>query len=81
MLSQSDYNKISAINRRNEWGFTRNQLTKIGREYHKAHENGDQHRMEWIEERLTDCNFHTACKCLKNKDFAGYKKEVERCFA
>ena len=81
MLSNKDYNKISAINRRNGWGFTKQQLLRIGTQYRKAYESGDQHRMEWLEERLTDCNFHTECGYLADKDFVGYKKEVERCFA
>ena len=79
-LTQKDYRQISALNAKNDWGFTKQQLMNLLRRYKKAYADGDERRMALIEERLTDANFHTECGFLADKDFDGFERAVKECF-
>ena len=79
-LTQKDYRQISALNAKNGWGFTKQQLMNLLRRYKKAYAEGDERRMALIEERLTDANFHTECGLLADKDFDGFEREVNKTF-
>lgn len=76
MLTEKDYKRIHRDNYRNGWGFTKEQLMRLV----YAHKNGDAHRKEYIEERLTDCNFHSECGMLMAGDYKGATLAIKELF-
>jgi hypothetical protein len=64
MLTFEDREHIHTLNTKNGWGFTQAGLRTIIQNHKKARKTGDNHAMEMIEYRLTDCNFHHECGCL-----------------
>ena len=79
-LTEKDYSIIYSLNRRNDWGFTKNMLVCILRKYRKALKENDYRAMAMIEERLADANFHTERSLLIDKDFEGFKQAINNTF-
>lgn len=67
-----DINKVSAeeFAQKQEWGMTNQQFKDLG----IAHLAGNDSERKWIEDFLTECNFHTECKLLKNHLYREYQK-------
>lgn len=72
MLTEKDYNRAHRENAKNHYGFTRQQLTRLV----YAHKNGTPHRKEYIEQRLTDCNFHYECGLLMHGKYKQCLQEI-----
>jgi hypothetical protein len=79
-LTDKDYSIIYSLNRRNDWGFSKNMLICILRKYRKAYKENDYRTMAMIEERLTDANFHAERSLLVNKDFEGFEQAIKCTF-
>ena len=57
-ITRATMNRIGAVNRRNGYGITTSALTRLIKAHRRARKKGDIYRMERIEYRLTDINFH-----------------------
>lgn len=53
-----------------EWGFTTEDLLTLC----KLHESG-KHRHK-ISNLLTECNFHSECKCINRGDYAEFRRMI-----
>lgn len=72
MLTEKEYKRAWREDAKNHWGFTREQFMRLL----YAHKHGDARKKEYVEERLTDCNFHAECGYIHN----GYYKEAMASF-
>lgn len=75
-LTYADMEEIGEINRQNGWGMTYEELALLGAEHLTARRNNDIHKMEYIEERLTDINFHSECGRLHNGEYYAFFIEL-----
>ena len=73
-MTYGDMDKMNALNYKNGWAFSLAELERLGTMHKKAREEGNIRRMEMIEYRLEDCNFHTECALLSDGDYEGYAK-------
>lgn len=64
MVTEKEINRIKALNRKNLYGLSLNELKVMCKRHKKARAQGDTHAMELIEWRLTDINFHHECGML-----------------
>lgn len=74
MLTDKDFRRIHRDNYKNGWGFTREQLLRLV----YAHKYGNAHRREYIEERLTDANFHYERGMLMQGKYTEVAREIRR---
>lgn len=63
-MTVGDANRINNLNRRNGYGLTRKELSRIIQKHKKARAAGDFRTMSTIEYRLTDVNYHIECGLL-----------------
>lgn len=63
-MTVGDANRINNLNRRNGYGLTRKELSRIIQKHKKARAAGDFRTMSMIEYRLTDVNYHIECGLL-----------------
>ena len=66
MLSQKDMKRLWNLNKKNGWGFSKQQLLTMTTKHIKARQTGNLKAMEEIEYRLEDANFHTECSMLRS---------------
>lgn len=76
-MTVGDANRINNLNRRNGYGLTRKELSRIIQKHKKARAAGDFRTMSVVEYRLTDINYHTECRLLS----AGKYEELKMDFA
>jgi HEAT repeat protein len=69
MLSFQDKKRLDELNARNGYGLSKTALILLVKEHQRSRIQQNQHGMEAIEYRLTDCNFHAECSALKNGDY------------
>ena len=75
-LSQQDRERMRKLNTKNGYGFSFAQLRKLCTEHEKAYLSGDLHKMQMIEYRLTDANFHYECAMLSNGKYEGLRRKL-----
>ena len=63
-MTVGDANRINNLNRRNGYGLTRKELSRIIQQHKKARAAGDYRTMSVVEYRLTDINYHIECSLL-----------------
>ena len=63
-MTVGDANRINNLNRRNGYGLTRKELSRIIQKHKRARAAGDFRTMSMIEYRLTDVNYHIECGLL-----------------
>lgn len=73
-LTVGDVMRIGRLNARNGWGISFTTVERMFTEHRQARERGDVRKMEQIEYRLTDCNFHKECSLLHD---GKYKEALE----
>lgn len=59
--------------RQHRWAINKREFVNFVTSHQYARKNGDERRMIFIEEVLTEINFHTACSCLH---FGEYDKAL-----
>ena len=64
MVTVSESRVIEQLNADKKWGITSEELEHLISEHEAARDNDDTHKMELIEYRLTDINFHTEVRLL-----------------
>ena len=69
MLTEKEMERIDKLNKKNEYGLSKAQHTRLVNKYKAAIENGDDHTIELIEYRLTDINFHATVRLLEQGKF------------
>jgi hypothetical protein len=77
-MTRADERRMMALNMKHGWGFTQKEMLRLINDYVKAYKTGNTRRMECIEFRLEDANFHTECGLLADKNFAEVRELVER---
>ena len=65
MLSTREEKVIETLNANNHWGLGHDEFENLVAEHQAARDSEDQHKMELIEYRLTDINFHEECRMLE----------------
>ena len=65
MLSLVERQTMDTLNSDRQWGITYDEFNRLVLDYETARNCGDTHRMELIEYRLTDINFHSEVRLLK----------------
>lgn len=76
-MTWKDAEEMDALNKENGWGFSNSDLLRLIADHMDAHfdvEDGNdpmeaRKKMECIEWRLTDANFHTLCAHLHKHDY------------
>ena len=76
-MTRADERRMVELNKKHGWGFTRKEMLRLINDYEKAYQAGNTRRMECIEYRLEDANFHTECGLLADKKFAEVRELVE----
>ena len=69
MLTDKDMKKMSDLNSKNNYVITNGMLKMLISKHNKARKENNQYRMELIEYRLTDINFHYECGLLRKGDY------------
>ena len=64
MLSIRERKQIDLLNQMNRWGLNPGEFEYLVKQHQAARDSEDRHKMDLIEYRLTDINFHTACRLL-----------------
>lgn len=77
-MTVGDANRIDNLNRRNGYGLTTKELSRIIQQHKKARAIGDFRAMSVIEYRLTDINYHTECRLLSAGKYEEAQKEANR---
>lgn len=76
-LSDSEYDrKVSGYNAKHDWGFSREDLTKLTEKHYK----GDDRTKAILEERLTDANFHKFSEALSDDDYERYEADMNKTY-
>ena len=68
-ITRSTMNRIGAVNRRNGYTIKTSALIQLIKQHRRARKKGDIYRMERIEYRLTDINFHYEVSMLVNGSY------------
>lgn len=55
--------------KRHHWGINKQEFVNFVTSHQKARKDGDERRMIYIEEVLTEINFHYACSCLHSGQY------------
>lgn len=76
-LSQEETRELDKLNADNHWSFDYDQLMELVAQHKEARERNDEHTMERIEYRLTDCNFHTLCELLMDAKYEEARKYID----
>lgn len=76
-LSQEETRELDKLNADNHWSFDYDQLMELVAQHKAARERNDEHTMERIEYRLTDCNFHTFCKLLMDGKYEEAREYID----
>lgn len=76
-MTQADMRRMMALNMKSGWAFSKDDLLKLLSNYIKAYIADDVRKMEMIEFRLEDANFHTECGHLADKEFTEYVEFVK----
>jgi hypothetical protein len=71
-LTEKDRRHIEKLNKRNDWGISGVAFAHVVKRHKRAFLEEDYHGMAACEERLTDINYHTACKLIA----AGHHEEA-----
>jgi len=71
-MTYADMRKMNNVNAAHGWSFSLADLKRLGFMHRTAREKGDIRRMEMIEYRLEDCNFHTECALLNEGNYEAY---------
>lgn len=61
---QKAYKRAEAWAARNSWGISEKAFLKFAKDHQEARASGNAVKMLYIEECLTECNFHTECSLL-----------------
>lgn len=77
-LTVGDVLRIGRLNARNNWGISYTTAERLFSEHRKARKRGDIRRMERVEYRLTDCNFHKECALLRAGKYNEALTELRR---
>lgn len=77
-MTRADERRMMKLNMKHGWGFTKKEMLRLINDYEKAYQAGNIRRMECIEFRLEDANFHTEGGLLAGKKFAEVRELVER---
>ena len=75
-MSKKDADRIRRINAKNGWGITYRALLRLCREHEQAFHSGDLRKMEMIEYRLEDINFHSECAMLSNGEYFKARQKI-----
>lgn len=79
-MTWEDAEKMEKLNQECGWGFSTPDLLRFIADHMEAHDESEEEtdpaklnehfrKMECIEWRLTDANFHTFCEMLKSQDY------------
>lgn len=77
MLTDREVDRIRALNRKNQYGITLEELKSLFKRHQAARKRGDLHEMETIEYRLTDINFHHECGLLSSSQYERIIEVIE----
>ena len=77
-MTWSDARTMDALNRKNQWGLTMRQLKNALSAHEYARATGNTRRMEMIEYRLTDINFHHECAMMHHGQYDELRAEIDR---
>lgn len=77
MLTEKKKDAIKKLNARNHYGISYETLLRLTREHRKACKENDIDKMEAIEYRLTDINFHHECGMLCEGQYDELLKEIK----
>jgi hypothetical protein len=78
MLSAAEQNAIDNLNARNKWGVSCLELENLIYEHQAARDADDTHKMELIEYRLTNINYHSEVRLLEE---GKYQEALAECWA
>ena len=76
-MTTKDARRMNALNRKNSYGISYRELKGLCTRHEKARNNGDIRRMEMIEYRLTDINFHHECGMLHRGEYDALHEELK----
>ncbi|MBQ9348750.1 MAG: hypothetical protein IJT94_15675 [Oscillibacter sp.] len=76
-LTDREIDRIYRVNRQNGYGISAKQLKELSRQHRKARAEGNTHKMELIEYRLTAINFHHECGLLAHGRYAELAEELK----
>ena len=76
-MTESDAMRMDALNRKNAWGMSYRELKNACDAHQYARNHGDIRRMEMIEYRLTDINFHHECGMLHRGEYDALREELK----
>ena len=65
MLSLVERQAMDTLNSEKQWGIAYDEFNRLVLNHETARNCGDTHQMELIEYRLTDINFHSEVRLLK----------------
>ncbi len=77
-LTVGDVLCIDRLNARNDWGISYTTAERLFSEHRKACKRGDIRKMEQVEYRLSDCNFHKECSLLRDGKYNDALAELHR---
>lgn len=76
-MTTEDERRMNALNRKNSYGISYRELKGLCTRHEKARNSGDIRRMEMIEYRLTDINFHHECGMLHRGEYDALHEELK----
>ena len=65
MVTASERKAIETLNANNGWGLPYNEFERLIQAHKLAKQYNNKHRMELVEYRFTDLNFHDECRMLQ----------------
>lgn len=77
-LTVGDVLRIDRLNARNNWGISYATAERLFSEHRQAYKCGDIRKMEQVEYRLTDCNFHKECALFRAGKYNEALTELHR---
>lgn len=79
-LTCAEYKRISDLNARNDWGLSHAQLSRLITKHERARILNDLRAMALLEDRLTDCNFHTECGLLIDGNYRAARATADKIY-
>ena len=76
-LTEKEMDRIHRVNRRNGYGLSVRQMKEQSRQHQKARMSGDVHKMQLIEYRLTQINFHHECGLMARGKYTELAGELK----
>lgn len=76
-MTYRDAQAMDSLNRKNGYGLSYDQIVRLISAHEYARKHGDVRRLEMIEYRLTDINYHTECAMMHEGKYKELRDKIE----